>query len=161
MRRMKFGAAAAALLMAAACSVGGYQGNGDDNYFSAFRTFDSQKWDYREPLTAHVDTLRDSVCRRGDLILTLRHTNGYEYANIWLELTSDRDSTLCDTFDIVLADSYGRWRGRGTGPSHQVVDTLRRGMTLHRGETLTLRHVMRADAVAGIEQVGLSYCPEH
>ncbi len=151
-----------AAVLAGACGITGSRGNGDDNYFSAFATFDSQQWEYGRPAVFHVDTLRDSIARGGTLILSLRHTDGYAYSNIWLELAyPDTDSTLrADTFCINLADNYGRWLGHGTGPSRQFTDTLSRDFTLRRGADLRLRHIMRTDTLANIEQAGIVYLPK-
>ncbi|MCM1066220.1 MAG: gliding motility lipoprotein GldH [Muribaculaceae bacterium] len=152
-------AAGAALL--ASCGITGSRGNGDDNYFSAFVTFPHQQWEYAAPAQLTVDTLRDSVARGGTLMLSVRHTDAYEYSNLWLELAyPDTDSTVCrDTINLVLADVYGRWRGHGSGPSVQITDTIASGFTLHRGDTLTLRHIMRVDTLPNIEQVGLVFYP--
>lgn len=52
-------------VLLAACSIDGHYGNGDDNYFSAFASMPDTRWNYASPLTFAVDTLRDSVARRG------------------------------------------------------------------------------------------------
>lgn len=154
---------AAVAALAASCGITGSRGNGVDNYFSAFETFGNQEWYYASPAVFRVDTLRDSVAPRGDLILSLRHTSGYGYSNIWLELEHRRVSgtpAVRDTFNIILADRYGRWRGRGTGPSLQITDTLVRDCSIARGDTLVLRHIMRLDTLANIEQAGIVFIPE-
>lgn len=152
---------AAIALMVASCGITGSRGNGDDNYFSAFKTFDNQLWSYAEPVEFVVDTLRDTLSRRGTLLLSLRHTHGYGYGNIWLELSYPLNDSVeqADTFNVVLADSYGRWLGHGSGPSMLVTDTLSRNFELHRGMKLRLRHIMRTDTLANIEQVGIVYLP--
>lgn len=151
----------AVLALLASCSIDGHYGNGDDNYFSAFATMPDTRWDYATPLTFDVDTLRDSVARRGDMLLTVRHTHGYEYRNLWLEVNYDITDSLSrpDTLNVLLADVYGHWRGRGTGPSLQVVDTIARNVPLHRGQQVRVRHIMRLDTLAGIEQVGITFLP--
>lgn len=147
-------------ICAAACSVAGYHGNGDDNYYSAFRTIDNARWDYTSPAAFSVDTLRDSICPSGLMLLSIRHTNGYEYRNLWLEVKYDSDSTArIDTLNIILADRLGRWRGHGSGPSIALTDTLGI-MPLHKGQQIRVRHIMRTDCLDGIEQVGISYLPE-
>ncbi len=153
---------AAVAALGASCGITGSRGNGVDNYFSAFHTFGDSKWDYLMPVDLTVDTLRDSVATGGTLLLALRHTNGYEYSNVWLELSyPDTDSSMrADTLNINLADAYGRWRGHGTGPSVQVTDTIARNFTIRRGERLRLRHIMRMDTLANIEQVGIVFLPD-
>lgn len=149
--------AVAALLCA--CSINGRHGNGDDNFFSAFKTFSDTEWDYAEPVMLRVDTLRDSVTAPGILTLTIRHTNGYPYSNLWLEIARmEGDSiTSLDTLDVTLADAFGKWRGHGSGPSLQLTDTVASGTELHMHETFRLRHIMRTDTLHGIEQIGISF----
>lgn len=153
---------AAAALFAAACSVNGHYGNGDDNFFSSFTTFENARWSYAAPIEIAVDTLADSICQRGDLLLTLRHTEGYPYSNIWLELNYDTDdsTSVADTLNIVLADAYGHWRGRGPGNTYSVSDTVLRDVPLRRHQNITLRHIMRVDTLEEIEQAGLTYLPK-
>lgn len=156
-------AAVAVTTAAASCGITGSRGNGDDNYFSAFTAFPRGEWEYASPSKFRVDTLRDSISRGGTLLLSMRHTSGYEYGNIWLELSYPvNDSTVrADTFNIVLADDYGHWLGRGLGPSVQVTDTLSRNFTIRKGETITLRHIMRTDTLSDIEQVGIVFLPDN
>ncbi len=148
-------------LTAAGCSVGGHHGNGDDNFFSAFTTFRDAAWPYAEPLTYAVDTIADSICPSGVLLLTLRHTHGYEFSNIWLELNYDLDDSCSriDTFNVILADVYGKWRGSGPGNTFRINDTLRTDMPLRRHQRIGLRHIMRTDTLEEIEQIGISYLP--
>lgn len=149
-------------IVAVACGITGSRGNGDDNYFSAFAGFGPDGWLYSEPVTMRVDTLRDSIARHGILLLSLRHADGYEYSNLWLELSyTDEDSAVvADTLNIILADTYGRWNGRGTGPSLQITDTVSENFILRRGMELKLRHIMRLDTLTNIERVGLVYIPK-
>lgn len=151
----------ACIVMAASCSINGHQGNGDDNFFSSFTTFANEEWPYAEPFEVTVDTLADSICRRGDLLLTLRHSDAYRFSNIWLEVAYDLDDTTetADTVNIILSDVYGHWRGRGMGSSFQVNDTIRKAMPLRRHQRLRVRHIMRTDTLEDIEQIGISYLP--
>lgn len=149
------------IALLASCSIDGYYGNGDDNYFSSFASMPGTRWDYASPLTFAVDTLRDSVAPSGDMLLTVRHTHGYEYRNLWLEINYDLADSLSrpDTLNVILADMYGHWRGSGTGPSLQVVDTIATGIPLHLGQRIQVRHIMRLDTIEGIEQVGITFLP--
>lgn len=157
--RHKVASGAVALLLAA-CSAGGYYGNGNDNYFSSFKTLEGAQWNYAHPLVFEVDTLADSISAPGALLLTLRHSHDYAYSNVWLELTVDADDTLsrADTLNIVLADDFGNWRGRGSGPLLQVTDTVAL-TTLKRHQRISLRHIMRCDTLDGFEQIGFTFLP--
>lgn len=164
MKKPTYTLLAAAVVMTAAvaaCSVDGHRGNGDDNFFSAFHAFPDTRWDYADTLHFTVDTLRDSISRGGHFMVCVRHTHGYDYANLWLELSTPlTDSTRCiDTLNVRLADDYGRWLGKGMGSSLMVTDTLPRTYDLHRHSDITLRHIMRVDTVEAIEQVGIVFIP--
>ncbi len=166
-RLMKYRLAAAATVLAVvaattACGITGSRGNGDDNYFSAFHTFTSREWNYAEPVTFRVDTLRDSIARGGGLLLSVRHTGGYRYGNLWLELSYPLNDSVMqvDTLNIILADDYGHWLGHGIGPSVQHSDTVARGIDIARGMEIKLRHIMRLDTLANIEQVGIVFLPK-
>lgn len=65
-----------------------------------------------------------------------------------------------DTFDIVLADRYGRWRGSGMGSSLQLSDTLHTRFAMRRGQRVSLRHIMRTDTLPAIERAGLIFQAE-
>ncbi|MCH5221446.1 MAG: gliding motility lipoprotein GldH [Muribaculaceae bacterium] len=158
--KYKMSVLAAVAFLMASCGMAGSRGNGVDNYFSAFTTFENQEWSYGRKIEFRVDTLRDSVATGGSLMLSLRHTAGYEYSNLWIELTyPSADSISTDTFNITLADDFGHWRGRGSGPSIQKSDILKRDFTLIKGSVVGLRHIMRPDTISGIEQIGIIYLP--
>lgn len=149
------------LALSSGCGITGSRGNGDDNYFSAYHTFDDQQWSYAEPVELRVDTLRDSIARGGALILSLRHTAGYQYSNLWLELQYAYGDSVgwTDTLNVILSDVYGHWLGHGSGPSLQFNDTIAKHIDMHRGATMRLRHIMRLDTLPNIEQIGLVYLP--
>lgn len=151
------------LLMMCACAPGGHRGNGDDNYFSAYHTFDRMEWPYQSTLTFTADTLRDSVAA-GRIAVTLRHTSDYPFSNIWLELSVRPDSLAdtpdyVDTLEITLADPFGRWYGSGMGTSFLISDTLPAIRTIHKGASISLRHIMRLDTLSEIEQAGVAFLP--
>lgn len=151
----------AAALVAAACYSDTSVSSGDDNYFSAFKSPADTRWVYDDHAVFMPDTLRDSVSTGGMLLLSVRHTNGYPYRNLWLELSwpDDKDSIRTDTINVILADVYGNWNGKGMGVSWQHTDTISKNYTLVRRRPMTLRHIMRSDTLEGIEQIGLIYLP--
>lgn len=91
-----------------------------------------------------------------DLVAVVRHTNGYEFNNIWVELTYWLPDTMrVDTFDVRLADDIGHWYGTGVGVGYQRADTLLRQVPLRDDKPILLRHIMRSDTLQNIEQVGI------
>lgn len=150
-----------AFLLLASCTIGGMQGNGEDNYYSDFQALPESVWAYDTTLSFTPDTLADSVARGGALVLAVRHSADYAYANLWLELSWDDSDTTerRDTVNMILADTHGRWLGTGTGVSKQKLDTVSRHFDLRRRMPVRVRHIMRANSIVGIEQIGLIYYP--
>ncbi len=148
-------------VMTTACYRQTAVSSGDENYFSAFMSPEDTKWLYDELAVFRPDTLRDSVATGGTLLLSVRHTNSYPYRNLWLELAypADDSTIVADTVNIVLADVYGNWTGKGMGVSHQLTDTVSTDFRLVRKKPVTVRHIMRTDTLEGIEQIGIIYLP--
>lgn len=127
-----------------------------ESYYGEFRSIDPDGWAYDSPV-AFAPELRDSAVT-GNLALSVRHTNRYPYSNIYVEVSvNDSVSSRRDTFNIVLADEFGRWFGRGIGTDFQLSDTLYRGLTLTSPAKISVRHVMRADLLPDIEQIGITF----
>lgn len=124
-----------------------------------YNAVDPDGWLYADTIvfTPDFGKLKDSVPQLvRTLAVGIRHTNAYEYSNIWIELTTQQPDTLMrDTFNIRLADDFGHWFGTGIGVGYQQVDTLMRDIWLMPGSPILLRHIMRADTLAGIEQAGI------
>lgn len=94
----------------------------------------------------------------GDMILVVRHSNAYEYSNIWLNIRySARDTVVNDTLNICLADDFGNWYGKGMGVSYQFTDTVARDVTLDTSSPVKVWHIMRADTLPDIEQIGIIF----
>lgn len=129
------------------------------NRYSEFCSFDDGKWAYADSLM-FTPELEDSIVS-GMLTVCVRHSHAYPYSNLWIEVaqkTTD-STTIKDTVEIRLADDFGRWFGNGTGVSYQLVDTLPRPYTLVNGRPLQVRHIMRNDTLAEIEQIGVAFLP--
>ncbi len=155
--------ACAAVLCAAACLIVCCSPRHDDP--GQFIDIDPQGWLYGQKLTFEPGA--DSVFIRparhipvsnehSHIELTVRHSDAYPYSNLWVELAYPTgDTVVCDTFNLVIADRYGKWLGNGTGPSYQKRDTLVTRLRVNDNPHLTLRHIMRVDTLREIEQVGM------
>lgn len=139
-------AVAAALITAAtACT-------GIGNDYTGYTDLPADGWLYGDTLT-FVPQHSDSIAT-ADIILSLRHAPDYPYSNVWLEVTTAQPPRR-DTVNIALCDKYGRWYGNGIGVSYQVSDTVARHITHVTGTPVYVRHIMRADTLAGISQLGI------
>ncbi|MFG6381890.1 MAG: gliding motility lipoprotein GldH [Muribaculum sp.] len=127
------------------------------NDYSEFCNLPPAGWVYDDTLRFITD-IADSVAS-GTLTVAVRHNNNYPYSNLWLELTrrSGVDKISRDTVNLQLADIYGRWYGNGFGASYQFSDTVRGITRLFRGDTITVRHIMRLDTLPDVEQLGITF----
>ncbi|MDE5594718.1 MAG: gliding motility lipoprotein GldH [Muribaculaceae bacterium] len=123
-----------------------------------YHPIDAEGWAYGDTVHFNIES-PDSVIR-GDIAVVVRHTAAYPYSNIWLEINyPQQDKTVSDSVNIVLADDFGNWLGRGAGLSFQRVDTVLRDVTLSTPTDVTLRHIMRVDRLSDIEQLGVVFIP--
>ena len=140
--------AIAALLATASCSK-------PDAVDGEWRDIDGDGWRYNRILrfNAAGDTLPMNV-----LVLTVRHTSAYPFANLWLEMKYEAADTVhADTLNVVLADRFGHWRGSGSGLTYQYSDTIIPRRAPRPSSPILLRHIMRLDTVPELQQVGISY----
>ena len=141
------------LIAATAMACSGPLRNGDTAY-SAFRHVDPDGWRYTDTLTFVVGAPADTTPVHGDILLTVRHSDAYPYSNIWVEILTPGGAYQTQ---MELADVYGRWHGHGMGLTFECTDTVLKGLTLARGDTLRLHHAMRTDTLTAIEQLGLFF----
>lgn len=157
MNRSVIAAFTASLLMwlAAGCDTGG-------NHYAGFTDLPLKGWSFGDTIR-FTPQLDDSVAA-GRLLVDVRHDNAYIYSNLWVEVTVDGpegEAPVVDTVDLRLCDPYGRWLGSGFGATRQVADTLSRVRALYSGRTVKLRHLMRADTVRHIQQLGITFVPDN
>ena len=121
-----------------------------------FQPIDVDGWKYGDTVTFNIDVPDSAAC--GDLAVVVRHTAAYPYSNIWLELNyPQNDKITTDTVNIVLADDFGNWLGRGAGLSFQRADTVVRNISLTPPSAVNVRHIMRVDNLTDVEQIGVIF----
>ena len=142
-------AAVITTMMAASCTPAGTP-DGE------WHTIAQDGWPYGNVLTFNQ---KGDTMAMDTLVLTVRHTADYPYSNLWLELGYNTADTVAvaDTLNVILADDYGHWLGKGSGTSFQRPDTIVLRRHAMPGSQLRLRHVMRVDTLREIEQVGITY----
>lgn len=128
-----------------------------------FSSLPSRGWAYGDTLQFYTD-MADSLSVVS-MAVVVRHTNDYQYSNLWLELTAtdgqNADSLRRDTVNVILADQFGRWHGSGSGLSFVLTDTLPNKYTVFKDRPINVRHIMRVDTLHDIEQIGLIFIPEN
>lgn len=131
--------------------------------FSQFVDIPSSGWDaplYCEFATARRDSAMfvDSA-RRYDVVLVVRHTEAYPFADLYLSLASMPEAELPAERRIILASEGGYRKGINAHGIYTVADTIARGISLPRLFNLKVSHAMRRDAVEGIVNVGVVILP--
>lgn len=127
----------------AACS-------GQENQYSEYQFIDNSEWNYGDTLTflpCHSDSLISC-----NAVVSIRHDGSFPFTEAAIELTV---GNLRDTLMLSLADNSGKWIGQGIGTNFQVSDTLRRRFIHPSGLPITLRQVLRADTLRGIDRIGI------
>ncbi|MBQ7041323.1 MAG: gliding motility lipoprotein GldH [Muribaculaceae bacterium] len=129
------------------------------NTYSEFRNLPKEGWAYNDTIN-FIPTITDSVTQ-GNLSIALRHNNNYHYSNLWVEINYPiNDSTIkSDTINIPLADIYGKWHGKGIGPSIQIEKNISENIEINKVDYFSIRHIMRVDTLKDIEQIGLFFIP--
>lgn len=120
---------------------------------------DRQGWESYARQTFVVDVPRSGVY---DVDMFLLHDNDYRYRNVWLfvDYSTPLGTTVTDTVNCVLADTYGRWYGGGWGSYYQYEQRLKEGVALDSGRyEVRVAQGMRERNLKGIVSVGLRVVP--
>lgn len=126
--------------------------------FGNFKQINSHGWAYDDTIKIKAEGLDSTAVR--NLNVAVRHSSEYQYRNLWLEVTYPVGNSLrCDTVNIVLADVYGRWLGKGFGPSYQTEVEVAHQVPIADSSQVYVRHIMRLDTLPHIEQVGIIITP--
>lgn len=122
--------------------------------FGRFTQLPPSGWAYGDTVAVTTDSLAPTGKR---LSVAVRHNDDFPYRNLWIEVsrTDLSGAEIRDTVDIVMADSYGRWLGKGIGDSYQCSAPFDSIVNITGTSTVKLRHVMRVDTVHGLEQIGI------
>lgn len=125
---------------------------------SAYTDIPPHGWVYGDTVKMMPTDADSTLILTGDIALVVRHTNDYAYSNMYVRLEySDPDTIQADTLNITLADPYGNWLGKGLGVSYQRADTVEWGVTIDASKPIKVSHIMRADTLKAVEQVGIIF----
>jgi len=128
------------------------------NSYSEYHHLNTSGWSYTD-IETFTPVHADSICP-GRLVIGLRHSGSYPYTSVSVEVAyTDNGTSVRDTIEVPLSDSYGRWLGTGIGTTFQITDTV--GRLLHAsGSEVKIRHAMRCDTLHGIDQLGIFFLPD-
>jgi gliding motility-associated lipoprotein GldH len=118
----------------------------------------SQQWFYNNvpEFTFHVDDTSSLY----NVYIVLRHTDLYNYNNIWLRVGSKapRDSMHFQNVNLILASDSKGWEGRGTDDIFEVRKAISPGPVSFKtaGDyTFSIAQIMRENPLRYILNVGI------
>lgn len=79
----------------------------------------------------------------------IRHEDSYPYRDIWIIANQD-------TFHLYLADSTGKWKGKGLGNLRQIVFPV--NLNLQEQDStikIKINHIMQENPLPGIHDIGM------
>jgi gliding motility-associated lipoprotein GldH len=98
-----------------------------------------------------------------DILFHVRNEQNYSYSNIWLfiEITAPNGYARRDTFEIMLADTKGRWYGKGIGNINSMLVPYKKEakFPLRGLYKISLQHAMYDDVLTRVLDVGVCIVP--
>lgn len=118
----------------------------------------SQKWFYTNvpQFTFHIDDTTSFY----DVYVILRHTNLYDYNNVWLRigLKTPSDSFNYQNINLVLATDAKGWEGTGMDDIYEVRKSISAAPFTFKSAgdyTFSIAQIMRENPLNNILNVGL------
>ena len=119
-------------------------------------SFPNAGWDMRQGVPFKVSIQDTSIIY--DITVEFRHNDQYPYRNIWLFVDYETPSGIVrtDTLGDYLADTYGKWLGKGIS-LYSFPFTYQENIQYPDTGTYiyTIRHGMRSDVLTGVSDIGL------
>lgn len=142
----------------ALCGTGAISSCVRINEFEKATSIRDQKWYYQDVPEFKFD-INDTTALY-NVYVTLRHTDQYDYNNIWLKLSVKRpgDSTIFQKINLKLADDAKGWEGSGLNDIFEVRKLISKGPVSFpkAGEyVFTLAQIMRENPLEHVLSVGL------
>lgn len=125
--------------------------------FDEYHHFRDARWN-RYELAEFSFSVQDTK-NPHNFFLSLRNSTDYEYSNLYLFMkTYLPDSTYTvDTIECLLADSKGKWYGKGMGKTKESRILLRNDLVFPQAGRYVVKfeQAMRVEDLIGIEDIGV------
>jgi gliding motility-associated lipoprotein GldH len=130
---------------------------GSLDVFEKNTSFKGQSWKGTDAKTIGFSITDTTATYK--LYLVLRHTDAYNYNNIWLKITrKGPDTTYSQQVDIRLAANDRGWLGSGMDDiwEHRILLTAQPVMFNRRGQyEFIMEHIMRQEPLQHVMNIGL------
>lgn len=131
--------------------------------YSQFVDIPTAGWDsplYCDFATARQDSaLFSDSARRYDVVIVVRHTDEYPYADLYISLSSTPFSCMPAERRINMASRTAGRPGKSAHGIYTVADTVARGISLPRLFDMKVSQAMRRERLPGIVNVGVVILP--
>lgn len=119
----------------------------------------NEKWQINDTVRFEVSLPQTAPY---DFRIYIRHTTDYEMANLWcfIQVRDSLNRIIQDTLNIKIAETDGRWIGKGCNVKTVCGSLTHLSDTLSAGKhTVNIIQGMRTRSLNGIKNVGLEICP--
>jgi gliding motility-associated lipoprotein GldH len=119
-----------------------------------------QEWQSSYHPTFNFDISREDTTNRYNIYLVLRHTDAYNYNNIWIRgsVRQPGDSnTRSERYDLSLADNQKGWTGSGMDDIYEHRIEIQHLTKFNQPGTysFSLEQIMREDPLKHVLNVGV------
>jgi gliding motility-associated lipoprotein GldH len=144
---------AAGCLLCSSCTI-------PSDVFEKDATLPGQEWQSNYHPTFSFDISRGDTGNRYNIYLVLRHTDAYNYNNIWIRgsVQQPGDSTTrSQRYDLSLADNQKGWTGSGMDDIYEHrIEIQHLTKFNHPGTySFTLEQIMREDPLKHVLNIGV------
>lgn len=157
---MKYRLLVYSLLVVAGLYLTGCDAN---RVFEEYRTIPSAKWE-KDSVEVFQFAIFD-IKQKYNLYINVRNDIKYNYSNLWLFIETDQPNgiTLKDTRDIVLAETSGKWLGKGFGGAKTLQVKFQHEFIFPYAGIykIKIKHGMREDVLNGIRDIGFRVEKQH
>lgn len=117
----------------------------------------NNNWNCKD--TVVFRTVPDDISSSFNCYIDIRNSGVYPYSNLYLfVITCYPDGKKSrDTIETILADTQGKWLGKGLGDIKETRLLLKKGLRFHQKGIYTFKVVqaMRLDCLKGIYSIGM------
>jgi gliding motility-associated lipoprotein GldH len=150
-RKIKYSVASvmASVLLFSACS--------SNMVYTDSKAMNAKVWNLSDIAVFEVPV--SDTMNSNNVNFNIRTGSSYPFRNIYIfvSTTSPDGRTITDTLQYNLADEKGKWYGKGFGDIHELILPYKSNVFFpEKGNyRFTIRHGMRAEALAGVYDFGL------
>lgn len=138
--------------------------NDEHTVYHSYQSLPDEGWGKSDTLSFLIP-VTDSIPTTLRLFAEVRNRTDYPYHDLHLFISQNMlDSTVwrTDTIALSLADSTGRWTGKGWGSVYQSERFVRSVRPLHPGNyTIKVMNGMKGEKLKGMNDVGIRIEKQH